>query len=119
MDGSGGVRGLADRPRQDLSRRQIDRTPVLAVHGNGAPLASVALDSSLLDRTSEQIKSSYERRLGGFRRAPKFPRPVALNFLLRYYARTGTPYALEMPLFTLRKMADGGIYDHIGGGLHR
>jgi uncharacterized protein YyaL (SSP411 family) len=44
---------------------------------------------------------------------------VALNFLLRYYALTGTRDALEMSLFTLRKMADGGIHDHIGGGFHR
>jgi len=42
-----------------------------------------------------------------------------LNFLLRCYALTGTRDALEMSLFTLSKMADGGIHDHIGGGFHR
>lgn len=81
--------------------------------------ASSELGKSLLDKTYEQIKSSYEPRYGGFGDAPKFPRPVTLNFMLRYYARTGTKDALGMSLFTLRKMADGGMHDHIGGGFHR
>lgn len=81
--------------------------------------AGVELEKSLLDKTYDQIKSSYEPKYGGFGGAPKFPRPVALNFMLRYYARTGTKDALDMSLFTLRKMADGGMHDHIGGGFHR
>lgn len=77
------------------------------------------LEKSLLDKTYDQIKSSYEPKYGGFGGAPKFPRPVALNFMLRYYAQTGTKDALDMSLFTLRKMADGGMHDPIGGGFHR
>jgi uncharacterized protein YyaL (SSP411 family) len=74
---------------------------------------------NVLGQGYDEIKSSYEPDFGGFSGAPKFPRPVALNFLLNYYARTGTRDALDMSLFTLRKMADGGIHDHIGGGFHR
>ena len=81
--------------------------------------AGVALEKSLLDKTYDQIKSGYEPKYGGFGGAPKFPRPVALNFMLRYYAQTGTKDALDMSLFTLRKMADGGMHDPIGGGFHR
>ncbi len=81
--------------------------------------ASVELEKTLLDKTYDQIKSSYEPRYGGFGGAPKFPRPVALNFMLRYHARTGTKDALDMSLFTLRKMVNGGMHDHIGGGFHR
>ncbi len=77
------------------------------------------LRESLLDDGYAQLKSSYEPRYGGFGDAPKFPRPVAFNFLLRYFARTGKQDALEMTLFTLRKMAAGGIHDHLGGGFHR
>src|SRR4029453_2791585 len=55
--------------------------------------------------------------------APKFPRPVTLNFLTRFYARDpkgeSGKQALEMTLSTLRKMAAGGMHDHIGGGFHR
>src|SRR5205085_8938721 len=60
---------------------------------------------------------------GGFGGAPKFPRPVTLNFLTRFHARNpdsdSGQHALEMVLLTLRKMAAGGIHDHIGGGFHR
>jgi hypothetical protein len=83
------------------------------------PPASSGLGKSLLDQAYNHIKSSYEPSYGGFGGAPKFPRPVVLNFLLRYYAQTGTKDALEMSLFTLRKMSDGGIHDQIGGGFHR
>jgi uncharacterized protein YyaL (SSP411 family) len=81
--------------------------------------AGVAMEKALLDQTYEEIKKSYEPLYGGFGDAPKFPRPVTLNFLLHYYARTGTKDALEMSLFTLRKMADGGMHDALGGGFHR
>jgi uncharacterized protein YyaL (SSP411 family) len=44
---------------------------------------------------------------------------AVLSFLLHYYVRTGRKDALEMTLLTLRKMAEGGIHDHLGGGFHR
>ncbi len=81
--------------------------------------ASGALEESVLARTYQQIKSSYDPVRGGFGGAPKFPRPVTFNFLLRYYARTGQKDALEMTLRTLRAMAHGGIHDPLGGGFHR
>ncbi len=62
---------------------------------------------------------SYDATNGGFGGAPKFPRPVALCFLVRYYARTGQREALEMTLNTLRAMERGGIHDQLGGGFHR
>jgi len=74
---------------------------------------------SLLDTGYQQFKSSYEPLYGGFGRAPKFPHPASLGFMLRYHARTGAKDALDTSLFTLRKMADGGMHDHIGGGFHR
>ena len=81
--------------------------------------AAVEIDKSQLDAAYDAIKASYEPVYGGFAQGPKFPRPVAPNFLLRYYHRTGKQEALDMTLFTLNKMADGGMYDHIGGGFHR
>ena len=71
----------------------------------------------------QQIARSYDAHEGGFGVAPKFPRPVTLNFLARMYARApksdSGKHALEMDLFTLRKMAAGGMHDHLGGGFHR
>src|SRR5947207_7235843 len=70
------------------------------------------IDTKILDTAYDQIASSYDSREGGFGSAPKFPRPVTLNFLARFYARDpksdSGKHPLEMDLFTLRKMAAGG-----------
>ncbi len=83
------------------------------------PPANGDLQHAILDQAYKQISSTYDATNGGFGGAPKFPRPVALCFLLRYYARTGQREALEMTLNTLRSMERGGIHDQLGGGFHR
>jgi uncharacterized protein len=65
------------------------------------------------------FRRTFDARNGGFGEAPKFPRPVALNFLLRYYAGAKSQEALDMATATLREMAKGGMYDQLGGGFHR
>ncbi len=81
------------------------------------------IDVAILSAAYQQIERSYDPKEGGFGTAPKFPRPVTLNFLTRFYARDSKnesgKHALEMDLFTLRKMAAGGMHDHLGGGFHR
>ncbi len=77
------------------------------------------LDDKILHNGFTRINEAFDPVNGGFGDAPKFPTPVMFNFLFSYYARTGEKSAIDMPLFTLRKMANGGIYDHIGGGFHR
>jgi uncharacterized protein YyaL (SSP411 family) len=77
----------------------------------------------VLDAAYKQLDRSYDPKEGGFGTAPKFPRPVTLNFLTRFYAHDprsdAGKHALDMAKFTLRKMAAGGMHDHIGGGFHR
>lgn len=65
------------------------------------------------------ILNNYDEEWGGFGRAPKFPAPMTLLFLLRYASRTENKVALEIVDNSLYKMAQGGIYDQIGGGFHR
>ncbi len=81
------------------------------------------IDAATLDAAYRQIERSYDPKEGGFGNAPKFPRPVTLNFLTRFYARApkseSGKHALEMALFTLSKIAAGGMHDHVGGGFHR
>jgi uncharacterized protein len=81
------------------------------------------IDRAILDAAYQQIDRSYDPKEGGFGNAPKFPRPVTLDFLTRFYVRDPKSdlgrQALEMALFTLQKMAAGGMRDHIGGGFHR
>src|SRR5574337_1109610 len=63
--------------------------------------------------------STFDPTFGGFGAAPKFPAATALSLLLRHHRRTGDAHALQMVRTTLDAMARGGIYDQIGGGLHR
>ncbi|MBK9254083.1 MAG: thioredoxin domain-containing protein [Saprospiraceae bacterium] len=56
---------------------------------------------------------------GGRLGQPKFPMPVSYEFLLQYYFHTGDPRTLEAITITLDKMANGGLYDQIGGGFAR
>jgi len=65
------------------------------------------------------FRRTFDSRLGGFGKAPKFPRPSVHNFLFRYYDRTGSEEARDMVLKTLREMAKGGMHDQLGGGFHR
>ena len=73
----------------------------------------------IADQVFEELSFQFESRHGGFGKAPKFPTPGNLFFLLRYWKRTGNPQALEMTEKTLRSMRMGGIYDHVGFGFHR
>jgi uncharacterized protein YyaL (SSP411 family) len=79
-----------------------------------------ALSYALLDNAAENLMQRADPVHGGLTRSkPKFPNPMNLEFLLRYHAGTGTEQALQVVQFTLRKMAQGGMYDQLGGGFHR
>ncbi len=66
-----------------------------------------------------RLRESFDSVYGGFGPAPKFPRPIELQFLLRTWQRDRDQQTLEMVSLTLDKMADGGMYDHLGGGFAR
>jgi uncharacterized protein YyaL (SSP411 family) len=80
---------------------------------------SGALDEALLDRAAAALRQQFEPRFGGFGGAPKFPPTMALDFLLRQWARTGDAELLHVVTHTFRRMARGGIYDQVGGGFAR
>jgi hypothetical protein len=73
----------------------------------------------VLQEAYRRLKASFDPVYGGFGSAPKFPVPVRLIFLLRYWRRTGDHEALEMVVKTLSAMRRGGIYDQLGYGFHR
>jgi len=76
-------------------------------------------DSQLLDDGIAQWKDNWDPKWGGNDRAPKFPIPTNLDFLLHYGTVRGDKQALDHVLNTLLKMERGGIHDHIGGGFAR
>ena len=78
-----------------------------------------SLAESVLKITFSQLSGRYDKKNGGFGKAPKFPTPHNLLFLLRFWRRTGDEEALKMVEKTLKAMRMGGIYDHIGFGFHR
>jgi hypothetical protein len=84
-----------------------------------APLTRAALDAA-----RHEMAESFDREFGGFGGAPKFPQASGIERLLRHW-RAGANgehpdvEALYMASLTLTRMAEGGLYDHLGGGFYR
>jgi hypothetical protein len=81
--------------------------------------AGTALAPELLDRAARGLLRSHDSVEGGFGQAPKFPQPMNLDFLLQGYCRSRDPEMPKAVALTLTKMANGGMYDQLGGGFHR
>jgi uncharacterized protein YyaL (SSP411 family) len=78
-----------------------------------------SLDPAVSELAVQGLSRNFDHTHGGFSGAPKFPQPMTYDFLLRSYARNRRSSTLEMVELTLRKMAQGGMYDQLGGGFHR
>ena len=74
------------------------------------------LDSGPLADVRTQIARKFDAEYGGFSGAPKFPHPTTIERLMRY---PQDDEALSMASLTLRRMAEGGLFDHLGGGFFR
>jgi uncharacterized protein len=83
------------------------------------PAPGADMDASVLDKAYNELVRNFDSIHGGFGKAPKFPSPHNLLFLLRYWKRTGRQDALGMVEQTIRAMRQGGVYDQIGFGFHR
>jgi uncharacterized protein YyaL (SSP411 family) len=92
----------------------IERQMVMVQGTEDEPWRPETLESAV-----RQLRDSFDETHGGWGGAPKFPQPMALEFLLRHHHRTGDERALHMVTHTLDAMARGGMYDQIGGGFHR
>jgi uncharacterized protein YyaL (SSP411 family) len=96
---------------------------------DGLAASADAEDARLLDDAADRLVARLDAVHGGFGHAPKFPHTMALDVLLRVYSRRQSATAAEEQAeharllhavtLTLNRMADGGIYDQIGGGFHR
>jgi uncharacterized protein YyaL (SSP411 family) len=73
----------------------------------------------LLDTATAAIEAGFDAANGGWGRAPKFPQPMTIEYLLRRAASTGDPRPLAVARRSLDAMANGGIHDQLGGGFHR
>ncbi len=85
----------------------------------GPTTADERPDQSTLSQAVQGIWQGFDWQQHGWGRAPKFPQPMTIEFLLRYHLMADDPLALEMAVKTLHSMARGGMYDQVGGGFHR
>jgi uncharacterized protein YyaL (SSP411 family) len=72
-----------------------------------------------LAAAAADVAAAFDPVHGGWGRAPKFPQPMTIEFLLRRHVASGDPEPLEVALRSLEAMASGGIHDQLGGGFHR
>jgi uncharacterized protein len=81
--------------------------------------SATLLGDEILFSAFSGISSQFDEEWGGLGGAPKFPQPMIWEFVLRFFKRTGNPYARRMVHTTLIRMARGGMYDQLGGGFAR
>ena len=86
--------------------------------------ADQVLDDKPLKAVREVLAKNFDREYGGFGAAPKFPHPTTIERLLRHWRTTAGDTepdveALYMAALTLARMAEGGLFDHVGGGFYR
>jgi hypothetical protein len=110
--------------RADIDQQNTSLREALGRIEARAAMSDAHLDATALDRARGELAKSFDRTHGGFGAAPKFPHPPMLNRLLRHWAATARDGrddepALHMVRFSLERMAEGGLYDHLGGGFAR
>ena len=115
------LHSIADawRTQRDKIGRTTEAVAEIYRAAEAAPGSSGTVTRETLERAYRALAGQYDMRHGGFGGAPKFPPTMTLDFLLRYWARNGTEWALEMARTTFVRMARGGIYDQVGGGFAR
>ncbi|MEO8291648.1 MAG: thioredoxin domain-containing protein [Actinomycetota bacterium] len=112
--------GIAEawRDRREEVTQQGSRIVEHIARAANLTAARVPLTEEVAADATEVLRSSFDRRWGGFGGASKFPQPMVLEFLLRRSIR-GDADAADMVATTLERMAEGGIYDQLGGGFAR
>ncbi len=103
---------------EDVLQESQRVSMAIARANTGAPSPEIP-GTDVIVRSGRSVVSRLDREWGGFGRAPKFPRPANLRFLLRYGRRAGDEEAIRATHLTLQRMSEGGVHDHIGGGFHR
>jgi uncharacterized protein YyaL (SSP411 family) len=86
--------------------------------------ADVALSARPLNVARERLARDFDAQFGGFGGAPKFPHPTTIDFLIRRWRASAAGespdlHSLYMATLTLTRMAEGGLYDQLGGGFAR
>ncbi len=102
-----------DKATHELMESLIESSSTLAKNLN------TEIEKTILDESAINLLQIADSLHGGFGQAPKFPNTTNLLFLLRYFDYSKNTQFLNFVEFTAKKMAWGGIHDHIGGGFSR
>jgi uncharacterized protein YyaL (SSP411 family) len=106
--------------REDRAKVLASSSDVLGLLDGAFQFTTGDLDAgAVLDAAGRAIARGYDPQYGGFDRAPKFPMPHRLMFLLRRLVHNGSEGDEVMIVKTLKAMRLGGIWDHVGFGFHR
>ena len=113
-----GVTQAWDRDRENVVGSATEVAQQLQAL-SGVGFEEQALDPEIFRNALRGLGQQFDPTWGGFGDAPKFPQPMTIEFLLRESLRGEGDNALQMAEATLRKMAEGGMYDQVGGGFAR
>ena len=115
------LRGVVEayRNHRDDVRKNVERVKAGLLSVNAPQPSPEPLTDRLLDAAAKSLGQFFDPVHGGFGEGTKFPTVPPLNVLLRQTARTKDESHQQRVLLQLRRMAAGGIYDHLGGGFHR
>jgi uncharacterized protein len=108
--------------RQEVETSAEELTGMLQVSELKKYLAdatTTAIQKEDISVMIDKMEARFDAEEGGMARAPKFPMPSIWRFLLRAHGLTTDARAMDMTHLTLTKMADGGLYDQVGGGFAR
>ena len=103
--------------RDTLIQQGKNLTDHLRQQSSTIPAQSIG--NAEIETAVTELSREFDPAYGGFGGAPKFPPATALSLLLRHHHRTGDPLSLKIVRVTLDGMAQGGMYDQIGGGFSR
>lgn len=108
-----------DTPRLEDSAERITKGINNFDSGSVVDVSDRQFSTEVLAKLGTDFLSNVDMVEGGRKGSPKFPMPNNYEFLLKYFHQSQNDQALESVSLTLDKMADGGIYDQLGGGFAR
>ncbi len=105
--------------RQQIIESSNRLTTTIELQSEIGERQAESLNTATLTSAFQTLLQHFDHKQGGWGEGPRFPQPMALEFLLRYHHTTGDARSRHMVTMALEAMARGGIYDQLGGGFHR
>ena len=109
----------SEEGREEINSRAEEWSDLAVDELESTPESTTTLDDSVLSTAAQAAVRGADREYGGWGSGPKFPQTGRLHLLLRAYDESDRDVYLDVVTETLDAMANGGMYDHVGGGFHR